>query len=89
MPDDFATLSIWAPTDLADDLEAMADRWNEHRRDKKVKRSVPARESLLIGHAILDLLEDEWGTRRVERMSEREKRMLARQAVLDHLDKDE
>lgn len=85
MSDEYGTLSVWAPISLADDAEAMAERWDEYT-ELKTKRSVPARQALELGMTILEMLEDEYGARRVARMDMHEKRAMARQGLVEYFE---
>lgn len=81
--DEYGTLSIWAPAELADECDEIAERWDEHT-DLKTKRSVPARKALQMGLQILQMVEDEYGARRVADMPDRQLRAMARQGMVEY-----
>ena len=85
MSDDMQSISIWAPTDHADELDEMAERWDRHVEGKTVKRSVPGRAALAMGIAMLEMMEHRLGTRRVATMGEKELAGAARQGAVEYL----
>lgn len=82
------TVSIWAPSELAEDLDEIAERWDRHS-DTKVKRSVPGREALILGVAMLDMMERNLGTRKVATMDINQKKGAARQGIVEYFKVDE
>lgn len=79
------TISIWGPSEIADDLDEIAERWDRHS-DTKVKRSVPGREALILGVAMLEMMEQNWGTRKTATESIHAKKGAARQGIIEYFD---